>query len=107
MGEVSEAYFKLAGMFVILAGFMFTASGLSYQSSINLKIITGNNEISKIQNANNASNEYNFTVDSVNVDLGETQEDTSRRYVLFFVLGVILAVLSIYFWYWGFNKIKK
>ncbi len=112
--EKGKAIIQLAQIIMILAGFLFATSGVAYTNSIatTSTISSSVNELtSTIINLNNKTLP-DGSLEALNNSIIATQlliKSVDPQFDLVeiaFLLGAILAVISIIIWGWGYNKIK-
>ena len=110
--ELSRSLFSLAQLSMLLAGFLFTTSGVLFSGHVETKssaINTINGMILQHEAINKGkilSGELNFTY-----ELGDQLEKEWKTLKtwskLCFFVGLTLTVLSLYLWLERYHKLKK
>lgn len=107
--ELAKSYFALSQIFIILAGFLFTASSVAYTNSINSLIgmlNAGVNVVTTASQLNSTIFPSNNTV-AMFSSFGDVTLIQAKMYIYYNIAGVISVLLSIISWILGHVKIKN
>ncbi len=108
--ELAKSRFTLAQIFIILAGFLFAASGIAFanaQNTLNFGLSLAEEAGSKnCGELNNISNYQKLMRGSLDY-VGESVVSNLNLWEMYSQIGIFFVVLSLLSWLWGYYGLKK
>lgn len=112
--ENAKAYFILSQILIILAGFMFTTSSLhynyikQYEQEVMNKLINYPDYETKINYLDNETKGLMQHIYSKNFEqILNDSKNEEKRFFVYLISGILLTIISILFFYFGKNKLKR